>query len=98
MILGRKRRRPPSIHRFTQTLYGKRAHRESFSFHGLFQVDHHHDAGLHGGAEECDETDPNGNREVVPAANPGLTPGPPTKFSVELNASAGSAKTKLGHR
>src|ERR1700722_1909105 len=48
-----------------QTLYSKYPHRDSLSFHGLLQVDHHHHAGLHGGAEEGDETHPNGNGEVV---------------------------------
>src|ERR1019366_3849557 len=38
-------------YRFAQSLYGKHSHSNSFSFHGLFQVDHHHHAGLHSSAE-----------------------------------------------
>src|SRR5580765_125067 len=52
-------------HRFTQSLYSESAHRDSLSLHGLFQIDHHHNAGLYSGTEQGDETDPNSNREVV---------------------------------
>src|SRR5258708_29685067 len=53
-------------HRFAQNRDRKRALLFFLSRNCFFEVNHHNDSGLHGGAKERNEADPHGNREGVP--------------------------------
>src|SRR2546426_225634 len=59
-LVGRPYRRP-MVESFASALLRLVA----LAAHRLLEVDHHHDRGLDGGAEEGDEADPDGDRKVV---------------------------------
>ena len=66
ITLGRSRSSAPSIDRVAQRRARQRAAQLApLPLDGLFEVDDHHDAGLHRRAEERDEADPDRDREVV---------------------------------
>ena len=65
ITFGRSRSRAPSITASRRLERVSVAELPRLALHRFLQVDHHHHAGLHRGAEERDETDPHRDREVV---------------------------------
>ena len=66
MTFGRRRRSAPSTTASRRCRTRERvAELLPLPSDGFFQIDDHHDTGLHSGAEQRDEADPHGNREVV---------------------------------
>ena len=64
--LGTEPQQRTFLDRLHQRLAGEPAvERLALLAHGLFEVDHHDDRRLDGGAEQRDESDPDGDREVV---------------------------------
>jgi hypothetical protein len=65
MTFGRRRKRAPSLTRRSSRRDKPSPRSAHFAFHGFLQVDDHDDAGLDGGAEERDVTDPDGDAEIA---------------------------------